>query len=362
MEEKLGRYPQALAWVTRARRLLADADGREVVSRSAQLSAWYATVLQAEGRTADALPWCERAVAEAEAAGDQEALAQAYNVLEWVDIMMGRSDGRHLRKALAIYEELGDLAGQAKILTNLGAGAYFSGQWDEAIEFWKRGRAAYETAGQPVDAASSDSNMGEVLSDQGRLEEAEPLLREALRVWRASGDRYSYAGTLSQLGRVVSRAGRYDEALELLAEARDGLEAIGAQADVLETDAKVAECYLFMGRHEDALRLATSTLEKVNAPDSVSVAGPLLERVIGYARLQAGDTSGARSAFELCLATARERGADFEVAMAIRALIHLDHVEGHPSEPELMEEAGVIFERLRVIAAPAISIPAGPRA
>ena len=76
----------------------------EAASRSAQLSAWYATVLQAEGRTADAVPWCERAVAEAERAGDKEALAQAYNVLEWVDIMMGRSDGRHLQKALAIYE------------------------------------------------------------------------------------------------------------------------------------------------------------------------------------------------------------------------------------------------------------------
>ena len=358
MEEKLGHYPQALAWVTRARRLLADADGQEAASRSAQLSAWYATVLQAEGRTTDALPWCERAVAEAEAAGDQEALAQAYNVLEWVDIMMGHSDGRHLRKALAIYEELGDLAGQAKILTNLGAGAYFSGQWDEAIEFWERGREAYETVGQPVDAASSDSNMGEVLSDQGRLDEAEPLLREALRVWRASGDRYSYAGTLSQLGRVLSRSGRHGEALELFAEARDGLESVGAQADVLETDAKIAECYLFMGRHDDALELATSTLEKVNAPDSVSVAGPLLERVIGYARLQSGDVVGARAAFESCLAVARERGADFEVAMALRGLTQLDFCEGCQSPMERVEEAGEIFERLRVIAAPAIPVQA----
>jgi class 3 adenylate cyclase/tetratricopeptide (TPR) repeat protein len=357
-EEKLGHYPQALAWVTRARRLLDGISGDEARRRSAQLSAWYATVLQAEGRTTDALPWCERAVAEAQAAGDQEALAQAYNVLEWVDIMMGRSDGRHLRKALAIYESMGDLAGQAKILTNLGAGAYFSGQWDEAIECWERGREAYLTVGQPVDAASSDSNMGEVLSDQGRLDEAEPLLREALRVWRASGDRYSYAGTLSQLGRVLSRSGRHEEALELFAEARDGLESVGAQADVLETDAKVAECYLFMGRHDDALELATSTLEKVNAPDSVSVAGPLLERVIGYARLQSGDVTGARAAFETCLAVARERGADFEVAMALRGLTQLDHCEGCASSPEMIDEAREIFERLRVIAAPAIPVPA----
>ena len=95
-------------------------------------------------------------------------------------------------------------------------------------------------------------------------------------MWKASGDRYSYAGTLSQLGRTVSRAGRHEEALEIFAEARAGLEDVGAHADVLETDAKVAECYLFMGRTEDALALAERTLSAVNAPDSVSVAGPLL--------------------------------------------------------------------------------------
>ena len=47
--------------------------------------------------------------------------------------------------------------------------------------------------------------------------------------------------------------------------------------------------------------------------------------------------------------------------MALRALIQLDHVEGRPSQPGLIEEAEAIFERLRVIAAPAIPIPAGVR-
>ncbi len=136
------------------------------------------------------------------------------------------------------------------------------------------------------------------------------------------------------------------------------LESVGAQADVLETDAKVAECYLFMGRHDDALELATTTLEKVNAPDSVSVAGPLLERVIGYARLQSGDVVGARAAFDSCLAVARERGADFEVAMALRGLTQLDYCEGCASPPAMIDEAREIFERLRVIAAPAIPAPA----
>jgi class 3 adenylate cyclase/tetratricopeptide (TPR) repeat protein len=357
MEEKLGRYPQSLAWVTRARRLVEGLDSREAVGRSAQLSAWYATVLQAEGRTKDALVWCERAIADAERADDQEALAQAYNVLGWVDTMMGGTTGeRYLQKALEIYERLGDLAQQAKIQGNLGAVAYFAGRWDEAVQFWERGREAHLTVGQPVDAANDDTNIGEVLADQGHLREAEALLRDTLRVWKAAGDRGAYAASLGQLAPVCLRSGRHDEALSLLAEARQTFQDVGAQADVLETDAKIAECYAFVGRSRDALALADQTLAKGGR----TVVGPRLERVVGYARLQLGDVAGAREAFMSSLAVSRERGADFDVAMALRASAQLDRVEGRPPDESRIDEMRAIFARLRVIAAPAIPVVVPP--
>ena len=91
----------------------------------------------------------------------------------------------------------------------------------------------------------------------------------------------------------------------------------------------------------------------MNAPDSVSVAGPLLERIVGYARMQSGDLEGAEVAFGSSLATARERGAEFEVAMSLRAFAQLHLARGSTGEVELAEARG-IYERLKVIAAPVV--------
>ena len=61
VEEKLGQYPEALRWVERAREALEGEQGPDAARQAAQASAWYATVLQAQGRTAEALQWAERA-------------------------------------------------------------------------------------------------------------------------------------------------------------------------------------------------------------------------------------------------------------------------------------------------------------
>ena len=59
VEEKLGQYPEALRWVERAREALEGEQGPDAARQAAQASAWYATVLQAQGRSAEALQWAE---------------------------------------------------------------------------------------------------------------------------------------------------------------------------------------------------------------------------------------------------------------------------------------------------------------
>ena len=60
IEEKLGKYPQALRWAARARKALEGLPGPEAARQTARSSAWYATLLQAEGRSTDAMRWAER--------------------------------------------------------------------------------------------------------------------------------------------------------------------------------------------------------------------------------------------------------------------------------------------------------------
>ena len=63
MEERRGKYPQALRWAARARRTLEGMPGPEAGRQGAQSTAWYATVLQAEGRSNDAIRWANARVA-----------------------------------------------------------------------------------------------------------------------------------------------------------------------------------------------------------------------------------------------------------------------------------------------------------
>ena len=83
------------------------------------------------------------------AVGDPATEAQARFILDWAYVSLGQADRAvHSARALEIYAELGDLAGQAGVLNNLGGFAYFDGRWDEAIELYERLARAAGTDGQ----------------------------------------------------------------------------------------------------------------------------------------------------------------------------------------------------------------------
>ena len=337
--ERLGRYAEALRWNTRGLRVLTGRDDPEAARQRAQLTVWRAAVLQAQGRHGEAIRWCEQAIVEAEASADRDALAHAYFLLDWAHFDLGRPErATFSRVALGIYEELGDLGRQAVVLNNLGAWAYYRGDWDEAVELYERGRETRERTGDAVNAAFGTCNVGEILSDQGRLDEAEPRFREAKRVWQAAGDRPGVAFVTSALGRVATRAGRPDEALALLEEARAGFAHVGARVDVIDTVARIAECHALHGRPEEALELADESQRRGRALAELHAQLPLLERVRGWALVQLGERDAALEAFGASVDGARRRQAEYEFAVTLDAMARtpalLDHDEADACRAE----------------------------
>jgi len=359
VEDRLGRYGQALRWATRARTTI---DGMEVIDASrerAQIDAWYATVLQSSGRLAEAINWCHAAIALAEEVDEPKALAQANFVLGWSDFLLGRSGIDHMERALAIYERLDDTAGQAHMSVNLGAAAYYAGRWDYARDTWDKGRELFIQVGDASSAAISDANVAQVLADQGRADEAEPLLRSCVRLYRASGDPYMLGAALSQLARVVCRRGRPDEAMGLFEDSSRELTSAGASAEELETQALWSEALLLAGRVEEAVARAAETLTRIRTLGAESVALPLLLRVIGIGVAARGDVEGARERLDEALDLARDRAAEFDIASAQLARARLAG-RGSESFGEAISEASGILERLGVIAVPNYPMEAFP--
>ncbi len=363
LDEKLGKYPQALRWAKRAGKAVEGVTGEEPARQAARSSAWYANVLQAEGRTADAVRWAERAIHEAESANDPEALGSACFVMGWAHGALGKEGAEpFLQRALEAYRRSGNLLRQAALLSNLGVICQWEGRWDEALSYYERGRAESEKLGNTIDAALARMNVAEILSDRGELAEAQELLLDTLPLWRASRYRYLLGGCLWLLGRVSLRAGRIDEALARLEEARTHFVHVKREEEVLDVDGRIAECRLFTGDAGAALAVADNALDRARSSKAGAKAVSLIERVRGHALLLCGDFAGARCALEASLSAARSRRDLYEMTLTLHSLIEVDRLAGLEPPAEVITESESLIARLRIRAMPALPEPTRYRA
>lgn len=355
---RLGRYSQALGRVTRGLRLIDGLEDDAAIRERANLYARKAVIRQRQGKPLEAIEWCRRTIEVADGPDAQEALAQAQYVLDWAYATLGRFDEAvYSERALAIYEELGNLERQGAILNNLGAIAYYQAKWTEALGFYERAQHVWERSGDRWSASFAVVNRGEVLLDQGRLAEAEPLIRESLRIGRASGSGPRIAETARYLGILLARLGQFDEARRLHSEAHDEYERAGESNEVLVTEARQVELLVLEGSADHALQAADRTLERSRDFDGIFPLRPTLHRMRGLALLQLGRLDEARTALSESLEGAREAGADYEVALALEALVTLDGENRESAE----RERDAIFARLGVVATPEFPLPPDKR-
>jgi len=310
------RYANALRWTTKGLRLLDGVDGNAASRVRAELLSWYGRWCQEAGHHTRAISWCARAVAEAEASGEQVALAEALRTTAWAKIELGQLDDRgYLERALAIYEDLNDLSGQANTHNQLGMYAYWKGDWATALDSYGRGVDLNRRIGNPVHLAFQLYNIGEIYLDQGRFDEAAAQFTDADREWRAAGYRSGVASVAVMLGRVAAGEGAFDDARRLFDEAIAGFRASGSNVDVVEAQARLAESLLLADDVEAALATADDALAQARSLGGVSSHLPLLLRVRGSALARRGRRGDALASLEQSLAAARTRGAGHEVAL-----------------------------------------------
>ena len=321
LQEEHGAYDEAARGQRAALELLDEADVDEPALR-AQLEVDFAGVCFRQGNYAECVAAAKRAVEHAEKGAARAKLAHAYYLLDIAHTRLGRPQAEYRELALPIYEEIGDLVGQAKVLNNLGYGAYYEGRWDEAVSYYRRSAHASARTGDVRRAAEVRNNEGEILSDQGRLEEAEALFDEALRSWRAAGYAAGVAFATGNRGRAAARAGRFEDAHALLMDALARFEELGATELVLETSARIAECFVLEGHHEEALRFAKDALAYVREIEGLAPLEAMLERLVGYAIHQSRSRRPAEAQphFAESLRIARAANARYEIALTLRAL------------------------------------------
>jgi predicted ATPase/class 3 adenylate cyclase len=359
VEAKLGRLDEALKWTDEARATLRASEGAEAARQMARAGAWYAMLLQFAGRTGDALQWAEQTVAEAEKAGESEALADAHFVMGWAHGELGKDGGIELmQRALAAFEASGNRMRQADVLLSIGAMCHWAGRWDDALSHLERARVDSTRLGDSVGAALARMNVAEIHAERGEWSEAERTLVDVLPQWKASQFRYYLAGCQSFLGGVRMRTGHLDEAMSLLNEAKASFVEVGADEEVPPIEARIAECHVASGDSDAALALTQGLIDRAGDSTGVTRVLALIHRVRAHALMLQGDLWGARDALEASVAAARERGSDYEAALSMLSMCAIDRAEGVEPAQEMVDETQATLARLRVRAVP--PVPALP--
>lgn len=328
----------AVRWLKRGFRCIEGLDGDEATAWRARMRSSLGGIRTGQAHWSEAISDCRLAISEAESVGELRALAHACYVLDRALVESGRADeATHSSRALKIYEQLGDPEHESMVLNNLGMFAYFDDLWDDAIRLYRRAGACSERAGRPADVAYTDCNVGEILSDQGQLDEAETHLQRARRVWSGTGERTGVAFADVLLARLALRRGCYQEALPMLETAMAELRKFRIDAEADFAQALIAEVEAFAGDASRALVIARQELEKGDRYR------PLLHRAAGIALARLGRKDAAESELTSALASARARGADYDIAATIDVL---DVLGG--GDPALLGQRDEILGRLKI--------------
>ncbi len=352
IRERAGRYADALRWYNRglqgAAKIPAPGARRHA---TLELMLAYAGVRFRQGNFTDCISWCRKVVEEeADPARDLPALAHAYYLEHLAHTSLGSSEKEAFRGlALPIYEELGDLLGQANVLNNLGIDAYYDGRWDEALDLYRRSKELRERIGDVVGAAVLTNNIGEIKADQGQLDEAEELFSQALEVLERAGHTSMANLALSNLGRSSARAADFEDARPMLLKALAGFHHIHAASFVIETKAKLAECEVLAGNSTEALQLIDEALTAIEE-DASSVVQSMLSRIRAYALMQQGRSEEAEQAIHESIEHARDGRATYELAQSLDARARFHGEQFDPGAQQL-------FELLGVVARPEVPLP-----
>jgi len=356
IRERFGRYSDALRWYNRGLQALEPLEASEQAQMRLELSLAYAGVRLRQGEFKDCIKWCTGVITEANQSANLPPLAHAYYLMHLSHTSLRSPERAAFRGlALPIYEELGDLLGQANVLNNLGVDAYYEGRWQEALDVYDQSKSARERIGDVVGAAQITNNIGEVKSDQGYLSTATELFEEARGVFEVSGHRMLETLATSNLGRTAARAGRLDEAETTLRQALAVFEEIRAGSLVLEAKTRLAELAVLAGDFSEALLQADQTLQAIAETGGGSVLHALLYRLRGYALIQAGNLDEAHEALGRSLEIAREAEETYELALTLQASAQLAELRGEDGS-EAARESVTLLARLGVVSTPSIPL------
>ncbi|SCG54161.1 AfsR/SARP family transcriptional regulator [Micromonospora halophytica] len=217
--EPVNSAEAALAWFTRERAglvaMVAEAHRAGLPERTWQLAWTFSTFFDTRAYWADWQRTQQLALSAARTTGDPGRQADAHRCLARACVRLDHPDEAydHYEQAQGIYQETGELLGQAVVELNLSLLAEQQDHPRRALEHARRALDLFRRAGDRPGEGRALNGVGWC---HARLGEHEHTLRhctEALAVLGAVGDRAGQAAAWDSIGYARRHLGDHDEAI-----------------------------------------------------------------------------------------------------------------------------------------------------
>ncbi|MBA3728790.1 MAG: tetratricopeptide repeat protein, partial [Actinobacteria bacterium] len=377
-----GDVAAATTLLERARRLLPPGDPVRL-----ELIPDLSASMSHLGRLSDVKTYLNEALHEAAAAGDPRL--EMYALLAEMELRLATNEGYSTRegaelarRAIRLFEELGDDQGLV-----LAWGALANSHWIEArwasmrepveraraharragdrvrtssyqnwhlsVDFWgttpapegiRRCEEALEKAETRYDRAQILRNLGSFVAMRGRFDEARSMEEEARAILEDLGSNVSAKNISFQTGPLEMLAGDPVAAERELRETFDYLREIGEKGWLSSIAAFLAEALYTQGRYEEAERYLLASKEAANPDDGSAQSG--WRTVMGKVLARRGELEeGERIAREAVAIIERTDEIDHQ-GQAWLDLAEVLHLAGKAGDARMaVEEAVERFER-----------------
>lgn len=160
------------------------------------------------------------------------------------------------QEAYSIFTALDDVKNKAKTLNNIGNVYRRKGEFNRAIDYFKRSADLSEAAGDSLSVAINRNNVGVLYKEMGLLDEALVNYRMAEKIYRNANNPRMLGDVKNNLGTIFKKKNEFDSALMYFNAAIELYQDKVKGPDAGNAHMNAADVLLHLGRKEDALEYA----------------------------------------------------------------------------------------------------------
>ena len=298
------------------------------------------------GHAEDAVLHFDAARALFETAGDQGGAARALTGLAGLWRMARDPRARPaLSSALAAQRAVGDLAGEADVLVELGRLRSPHAEVEEARGWLRSAQAIFTTLDDQRSEGLVLDYLGQLSSSAGLVHEAVLELDRARVLLESMGHRSALATLLGNLGFNLMLAGEMKQALERFHEGLRLQRLTGRRASMAFTHMHLGNLYCEAGDFVSARRHLEAALPLTREASGGRRVGFVLGN-LGAALMEAGELEGARARLDEALAVLQAAGDPSGIGAVQLVFAQLALREGRPAAARgALEVAEVKLDR-----------------